>query len=212
MSERLRRLERSNLYLITPARPVAGPLGEFLAAVLAAGVDIVQLREKEMEAKPLLEFCEIARSRTEEADALFIVNDRVDVAIAAGADGVHLGQDDLPPKIARAQAGRDFLIGLSTHANEEVLASNEDEADYIGVGPVFHPPTHPERRATGLDFVRFASNDARKPFFAIGGVDLDTLAEVVAAGASRVAVVRALTQSEDPAGVTKRIKQALENR
>lgn len=211
MSERLRRLERSNFYLITPAHPEAGPLGEFLAAVLDAGVDIVQLREKEMEAKPLLEFCEIARSRTEEADALFIVNDRVDVAVAAGADGVHLGQDDLPPKIARAQAGRDFLIGLSTHAEEEVLASNEDEADYIGVGPVYETPTKSGRPPTGLKLVEFARDSARKPFFAIGGVDLETLPGVVAAGAKRVSVLRVLTQSDDPAGVAKRIKQILEN-
>ena len=211
MSERLRRLERSNLYLITRAHPEAGPLGEFLAAVLDAGVDIVQLREKEMEAKQLLEFCEIVRSRTQEADALFIVNDRVDVAIASGADGVHLGQDDLPPKTARAQTGRDFLIGLSTHAKDEVLASNEDEADYIGVGPVFETPTKPGRPATGLELVRFAKDNARKPFFAIGGVDLETLSEVVEAGATRVSVLRVLTQSNDPAGVTKRIKQILEN-
>lgn len=209
MSRARSRLESAYLYLVTPAETQAGPLDEFLPRVLEAGVDVVQLREKQMEAGPLLGHAEVVRRRTEEFGALFIVNDRVDVAGAAGADGVHLGQNDLPLEEARRQAGKDFILGLSTHAESEVIAAGDSEADYIAVGPVFETPTKPGRAAAGVDLVRFAAQHSKRPFFAIGGIDLSTLSEVIAAGASRVAVVRALTEADDPAGVARLMASAL---
>lgn len=210
MSAARKRLESSNLYLVTPASPKAGPLGEFLAAVLDAGVDMVQLREKDMEAGPLLQIAEIVRQKTEAAGALFIINDHLDVAIAAGADGVHLGQDDLPTEIARSQAGKDFLIGLSTHDEEQIIAAAESEADYIGAGPVYETPTKPGRPATGETLLRFAAGRFDHPWFAIGGIDEETLPRVLAAGATRVSVLRALTEAQDPGAVARRIRKELE--
>jgi thiamine-phosphate pyrophosphorylase len=211
MSPALKRLHESWLYLVTPTSPKAGPLDDFLAEVLDAGVDIVQLREKEMEAKPLVLFAEVARRRTQETNALLIINDRVDVAIAAGADGVHLGQDDLPPHAARIQAGKDFVIGLSTHTLEEVVQSNDSAADYIGVGPVHETPTKLGRPAAGVELVSFAASNASKPFFAIGGIDIDNVDEVVAAGATRISVLRALTEADEPGTAARRLRRALES-
>lgn len=208
------RLQAARLYLVTPAAPLAGPLDDFLPRVLEAGVDVVQLREKDMEARPLLRAAEVARRRTLEAGALFVVNDRVDLAIAAGADGVHLGQDDLPPAEARRQAGPGMLIGLSTHAPGEVAAAWQDGAvDYIGVGPVHATPTKPGRPPVGLDLVRFAARlpDAGtpRPFFAIGGIDVSTLPAVLGAGATRVCVLRALTEAADPAAAARQLQSVL---
>lgn len=204
------RLDRALLYLVTPARPRMSPLDEFLAGVLDAGVDVVQLREKEMEAGALLKICEIVRRRTEDFDALFIVNDRVDVAIAAGADGVHLGQDDLPPDQARRQCGRGMLIGLSTHDDEQISDAVASEADYIGVGPVYETPTKPGRPATGESLLGFAAAQFDRPWFAIGGINERTLPEVLQAGAKRVTVLRALSEAPDPAAVARRIRRELE--
>lgn len=204
-----RRLADAFLYLVTPAEPKAGSLDEFLPRVLEAGVDVVQLREKDMETRPLLRFAEVVRRRTQEFGALFILNDRVDLALAASADGVHLGQDDLPAEEARRQGGRNFLIGLSTHSEEQVLAAAASEADYIGVGPIHETPTKPGRPAVGYGLVGFAAQHATIPFFAIGGIDLSTLPAVLQAGARRVSVARALTEAGDPGAVARRMKAAL---
>lgn len=192
------RLEKSYLYLVTPARPAAGDLDDFLARVLGAGVDIVQLREKNMEAGPLLGFCEVARRRTEEFGALFIVNDRVDVALAAGADGVHVGQDDLPVAEVRRQMGPGMIVGLSTHSEQQFLAGLNADVDYLAVGPVFVTPTKPGRPAVGTELVAFAAGHRARPVFSIGGINRGNLGQVRRAGGSRVAVVRALTESADP--------------
>jgi thiamine-phosphate pyrophosphorylase len=202
-------LEAAHLYLVTPATPAAGPLEDFLPRVLGGGVDIVQLREKEMEAGPLVKFAEVTRRRTSEFGALFIINDRVDVALAAGADGVHLGQDDLPDEEARRQIGFAALIGLSTHSEEQVLQAAASEADYIAVGPVHETPTKPGRQAVGYELVRLAAEKSPRPFFAIGGIHLSNLQEVIDAGARRVAVLRALTEADDPGEVARQIKSAL---
>lgn len=212
------RLQGARLYLVTPAAPAAGPLDDFLPRVLEAGVDVVQLREKDMEARPLLRAAEVVRRRTLELGALFVVNDRVDLALAAGADGVHLGQNDLSPDQARRQAGPGMLIGLSTHAPAEVTAAWGSEADYIGVGPVHATPTKPGRPPVGLDLVRFAARPPDHlldpvqslPFFAIGGIDASTLPDVLAAGATRVCVLRALTESADPARAARELRAMLE--
>jgi len=204
-----RRLSTAFLYLVTPATPGAGDLDELLPRVLEAGVDLVQLREKEVEAGPLLRYCEIVRRRTSEFGALFVVNDRVDVALASGADGVHLGQDDLPPEEARRQLGPVPLLGLSTHSEGQFLAALAAGADYAAVGPVFATPTKPGRPAVGLDLVGFAADRADRPVFAIGGVDSGNLPVVMEAGARRVAVVRAITESDDPAAAAFQLSAAL---
>ncbi len=204
-----KRLEAALLYLVTPAQPTAGHLAGLLPRVLEAGVDVVQLRDKQMPAGPLLRFAEVMRECATGFGALFIVNDRVDIAAAAGADGVHLGQDDLPLDQARRQLGPEALIGLSTHSKNQILTSAASEADYLSVGPVFETPTKPGRPAVGCELVSFAAGCAPRPFFAIGGVDLETLPNVVAAGARRVAVVRALTEAADPAAVARRMRDLL---
>jgi thiamine-phosphate pyrophosphorylase len=210
LADRLRkRLSDSQLYLVTPARPRAGDLDHFLPAVLEAGVDLVQVREKDLEAGLLMPFLEIAKRHTEQFGALLIVNDRVDIAIAAGADGVHLGQDDLAPQHARRQMGEGPLIGLSTHAPSEVLAVSGQSADYIAVGPIYETPTKPGRPATGLGLIKVAAESSRLPFFAIGGIDLTTVPDVVEAGATRIVVLRALTEAEDPPSVARRLKSFL---
>ena len=206
---RVARLRAARLYLVTPAAPSAGALEDFLPRVLEAGVDVVQHREKDMEARPLLRVAEVVRRRTLEFGALFVVNDRVDLALAAGADGVHLGQDDLPPAEARRQAGTGMLIGLSTHTPAEVTAARWDGVDYIGVGPVYATPTKPGRPPVGLDLVRFAATLLAPEVFAIGGIDVSTLPGVLAAGARRVCVLRALTESADPAGAARALRAQL---
>jgi thiamine-phosphate pyrophosphorylase len=177
--------------------------------VLEAGVDVVQLRDRDLEARPLLALAAIARRRTREWGALFIVNDRVDLALAAEADGVHLGQQDLPPADARLQMGLEALIGLSTHAREEILSAASSEADYIAVGPVYATPTKPGRPAVGSELVTFAAERARQPFFAVGGIDVSTLPPVLAAGARRIAVVRAITEADDPVAAVRQLREAL---
>lgn len=212
-AHRLRdRLSRAFLYLVTPAQPPAGGLNELLPRVLEAGVDMVQLREKSMEAGLLLRHAETVRRRTSEFGALFVVNDRVDVALAAGADGVHLGQDDLPVDEARRQMGPVPIIGLSTHSREQFLTGLKTDADYLAVGPVFVTPTKPGRPAVGLDLVAFGADRASKPMFAIGGINPGNLEDVVEAGARRVAVVRAITCSNDAAGAALRLKAGLDCR
>jgi thiamine-phosphate pyrophosphorylase len=197
------RLARARLYLVTDSRRQQADLTEFLDAVLPAGIDMVQLREKDAEAGDLLRSAATFREAAQRHDALFIVNDRPDVALAAGADGVHLGQNDLSARQARRILGDDFLIGLSTHRVEEFEVASPD-ADYLSAGPVYPTPTKPGRKATGLGFVRAAAalcleRDQARPWFAIGGVDASTIDAVLLAGAERVAVVRAVTEAEDPA-------------
>lgn len=157
----------------------------------------------------MLRYCEVARKATSEFNAIFIVNDRVDVAVAAGADGVHLGQDDLSVSQARALMGSEALIGLSTHSKEHVLAGNVSGADYIAVGPVYETPTKPGRPAVGLELPAYAAQNCQIPWFAIGGIDPTTLPWVLEAGAKRVAVLRAVTQADSPAAVVREIKALL---
>jgi|SRR5580704_830859 thiamine-phosphate pyrophosphorylase len=202
---RRERLSRARLYVVTGARQEQGDLPEFLAAVLDGGADIIQLREKEAEAGDILRWGEVFRSAADHHGALFVVNDRADLAIASGADGVHLGQNDLPPSWARRLAGPDVIIGLSTHSSAEFDAG-DPEADYLCVGPVYATPTKPGRPATGLEIVTHAASRQRygpeqRPWFAIGGIDPGSLAGVVGAGAGRIAVVRAAAGSEPVSAV-----------
>ena len=180
-------------------------------AALRGGVDLVQLRMKsESDAAILAVAVELAGVCAARG-ALFIVNDRPDLAAAAGADGVHLGQEDVPVATARVLLGRDRLVGRSTHSPEQIEAANELDVDYIGVGPVHATPTKPGRGAVGLELVRYAAARARMPFFAIGGIETGNVGAVAAAGARRVAVVRALTQAAEPELAARRLRAALEH-
>lgn len=197
-SERRERLGRARLYVVTDARENQGDLAEFLAEILDAGVDIVQLREKDAEMADLLRWGEIFREAAVRNGALFILNDRPDVALALDADGVHLGQEDMPLDEARAFMGPDAILGLSTHSPQQ-WDSAAPEADYICAGPVWETPTKPGRPAAGLDYVRYAATSGEKrPWFAIGGINESNLGQVLDAGATRIVVVRAVTQALDP--------------
>lgn len=200
-------LEGARLYLVSTARTRAGDLADLVPELAASGVDVLQLREKERSpdeiqvlASPILEAC---RS----AGIPFIVNDHPEVAAALGADGVHVGQDDVPVSDARQTTGG--IVGLSTHSRVQIERAGELGPDYIAVGPVFETPTKEGRPAVGTELVSFAAERVRIPWFAIGGINLTTIDEVVAAGARRVVVVRAITESEDPPSATARLAAAL---
>ena len=201
-----RRLAAARLYLCTDARLEQGDLPRFLDAVLAGGVDVVQLRHKGLEAARELELLDVVAQACARHGALWAVNDRADLAHAAAAPILHLGQQDLPVRFARGIVGEGTLIGRSTHAEAEVDAAVADpDAGYFAVGPCWPTPTKPGRPAPGLDLVRHAARVATpqvagtKPWFAIGGIDAGNLDQVLEAGARRVAVVRALTGAADPA-------------
>jgi thiamine-phosphate pyrophosphorylase len=196
-TDRRARLAASRLYVVTGARTAQGDLGEFLDAILRAGVDVVQLREKESEAGDLLRWGAEFREAAERHGALFTVDDRPDVALALGADGVHVGQNDLPPVVAREILGDDAIIGLSCHSTEQLDAASA-VADYVTAGPIHPTPTKPGRPSTGLDVVRHAASTVERPWFAIGGIDPTTLPAAVEAGATRIVVVRAVTEAADP--------------
>jgi thiamine-phosphate pyrophosphorylase len=190
----------SRLYLIAAVRP---DLEELLEAAIRGGVDIVQIRERQLPDRALLAALATARSVTARHGVPLVVNDRPDLALLAGADFVHLGQEDLPVAAARRLGA---AVGLSTHAPGEI---DEAEADYLGVGPVFATPTKPGRPAVGLELVRYAAGHARQPWFAIGGIDLANAGAVVAAGAERLAVVRAIGDAPDPEGAARSLRALL---
>ncbi len=201
------RLALASLYLCVGARD---DLGEFLDAVLGAGVDVVQLRDKQATATELLEAGAIMRDRCRAHEALFVVNDRADIAVALDADGVHVGQDDLPPDLARAIVGREMLIGRSTHVLHEVDDAIADpDVDYLGVGPVHATPTKPGRPGTGLGLVGYVARATRAPFFVTGGMDARTIPETRAAGARGFVVVRAIADAPDPVAATRAIRVAI---
>ena len=190
----------ARLYLITGARP---DLDGFLEAAVRGGVDLVQLREKTLDDRALLPVLEGTRAITRRLGVPLVVNDRPDLAVLVGADYVHVGQDDMPTEAARRFG---VPVGLSTHSPAELDAA---EADYVGVGPVYTTPTKEGRPAVGLDLLRYAAEHARVPWFAIGGIDAGNVADVVAAGATRVAVVRAIGDADDPEGAARELRAAL---
>ncbi len=190
------RLRAARLYLICGPTPGGRPLADVLGPALAAGVDVFQLRAKEESDAEIMAAAERARALCERAGALFILNDRADLASEVGADGVHLGQDDLTIDEARKLIGNRRLIGRSTHSPEQIDAATG--VDYIGVGPIYATPTKPGRPAVGVELVRYAVAHATMPWFAIGGIDHDTIGAVIDAGAKRIAVVRAIAEAADP--------------
>jgi thiamine-phosphate pyrophosphorylase len=213
------RLATASLYLCTDARRERGDLAEFAEAALAGGVDLIQLRDKgspgeqqfgPLEARQELEALEVLADAARRHDALLAVNDRADIAVAAGADVLHLGQDDLPLSIARDIIGQRPVIGRSTHDHQQVTAAAEESVDYFCVGPCWPTPTKPGRPAPGLDLVRATAELAtHKPWFAIGGIDERRLPEVLEAGARRIVVVRAITGADDPRAAAQRLKARL---
>jgi thiamine-phosphate pyrophosphorylase len=205
---RRERLRRSRLYVVTDARAAVGDLRAFLDAILGAGVDIVQLRDKHAEAGDLLRWGAVFRDAALRHGALFTVNDRPDVALALGADGVHVGQNDLPAAWARRVLGNEAIVGLSCHSAAD-HADSPPEADYLTAGPVFATPTKPGRRGTGLELVRNAASSVGRPWFAIGGIDGTNVGAVADAGARRVAVVRAVTDAADPVAAVRDLLNAL---
>ena len=204
---RRERLAASRLYLCTPIRP---DLAEFADAVLGAGVDLIQLRDKQAEAGPLLEASAVLRAAAERHDALFAINDRADIALAAGADVLHLGQDDLPFTWARRILGEDVLLGRSTHEPAQASKAASEPWDYLVAGPVWATATKPGRPATGTALIEaVAALDPPQPWFAIGGITPDNLDQVTAAGATRVVVVRAITDAPDPATAARALRSRL---
>lgn len=205
-------LTDSRLYLCTDSRSRTGDLAEFLNAVLANGVDVVQLREKGLEAREEIRLLETFAAAAQRHGKLFAVNDRADVARAVRAPILHLGQDDLPVPIARAILGPDVLIGRSTHSPEQADAARvEADVAYYCTGPTWTTPTKPGRPAAGLELLeRTASREDDRPWFAIGGIeDATRLDQVIAAGARRVVVVRAITEAEDPGAAAAAIAARL---
>jgi thiamine-phosphate pyrophosphorylase len=203
-----KRLADARLYLCTDARTGTDDLAEFVDAALAGGVDIVQLRDKGLEARHELAALEVIAEACARHGALLSVNDRADIAVAAGADVLHLGQDDLPVPLARRIAGDDIAIGRSTHDVAQAdAAAAEPGVDYFCTGPCWPTPTKPGRPAPGLDLVRHVTSE--RPWFAIGGIDRARLDEVLAAGARRIVVVRAITAAEDPRAAAEALKSRL---
>jgi thiamine-phosphate pyrophosphorylase len=215
----LSRLATARLYLCTDARRERGDLPEFADAALAGGVDIIQLRDKDsagaqrfgpLEARDELAALEVLADAAARHGALLAVNDRADIARAAGADVLHLGQRDLPLAVARDIVGTGTVIGRSAHDADQAAAAVAEPVDYFCVGPCWPTPTKPGRPAPGLELVTAAATRAGdKPWFAIGGIDALRLPEVLDAGARRVVVVRAITAAEDPRSAASQLSSAL---
>jgi thiamine-phosphate pyrophosphorylase len=211
-SERHARLAAARLYLVCDSKPGGRELPDVLRAAIAGGVDIVQLRDKHAGDAELARTARAAGELCRRLGALLIVNDRPQVAVQAQADGVHVGQHDTPVAEVRALVGPDALVGLSTHAPAEIDAVDAALVDYIGVGPVHATPTKPGRPAVGLALVAYAADHASVPYFAIGGIDSGNVAAVLAAGARRIAVVRAIAAAEDPGLAARTLRATLQAR
>ena len=203
---RRERLRTARLYFVCDARPHGEDPEDLLRAALSGGADIVQLREKQLDRRAIERAGATFRRLCDTYSALFVVNDDPGIAAACRADGVHLGQGDVTVANARAALGPDALIGLSTHSQEQV--DSAAGTDYISVGPVWETPTKEGRPAVGLELVSYAAEHAVLPFYAIGGIDTSNAHEVVAAGAQRICVVRAIRDAEDPAGVAAALRHA----
>ncbi|MFN2594863.1 MAG: thiamine phosphate synthase [Actinomycetota bacterium] len=207
-------LVNARLYLVAPFSLAAGDLPDLVPDLAGAGVDVIQLREKQMEAREMLDKASVVARVCAESQVPFIVNDRVDVAAslqARGLDvGAHVGQGDLSVADARALLGPNAIVGLSTHAPEEVdAATSVDRPDYIAVGPVYETPTKPGRPAAGLSLLGHATGQVELPWFAIGGIDSGNLDEVIEAGARRIVVVRAIALADDPVAAARELAERL---
>ena len=201
-----RALEDRRLYLCTPDRP---DLIAFVAACIEGGVDIVQLRDKDLEAKPLMARAGELRRVCAESGVPFVLNDRPDLALEVGADGVHVGQDDAPVSLARRILGPEAIVGLSTHSPEDLEGALDQEVSYLSAGPVEATPTKPGRPGTGLDYLALATARAPVPVFVTGGVTPERVPALAGAGARHFVVVRYLTETDDPAEAARRLRGAI---
>lgn len=201
-------LSGRRLYLCTPDRP---DLEDFVEACITGGVDVVQLREKKLDARPLLRRASVVAAVCRRYGVPFVLNDRPDLALECGADGVHVGQDDAPPALARRLVGPDALVGLSTHAPAEWDAAAGEPVDYLSAGPVSATPTKPGRRGTGLGYLEYVAGAGREiPWFVTGGATPETIPEMAAAGARRFVVVRYLTESDRPEEAARLLRAAID--
>jgi thiamine-phosphate pyrophosphorylase len=207
---RRERLRTARLYFVCDAKPHGQDPEPLLRAAMSGGVDIVELREKELDRRAAEVAGATFRRLCDTYSALFIVNDDPSLAVSCRADGVHLGQDDMPVAEAREMVGHDMLIGLSTHSREQIDGARG--ADYISVGPVWETPTKEGRPAVGLELVQYAARQAPLPFYAIGGIDPSNAREVVDAGAQRLCVVRAIRDADDPAEAAAQLRRAFAER
>jgi thiamine-phosphate pyrophosphorylase len=204
--ERRERVRSARLYLVIEA----GPAEQVVPPALEGGVDVVQLRDKSAPDDVVVASGRRLRALCDERGALFIVNDRPDLAVACEADGVHVGQADAPLRDVREVVGPDLIVGLSTHSPDQIEAALASTADYLGLGPVYATPTKLGRAPVGLEHVRHAAEHASaKPWFAIGGIDATNASEVAAAGATRIAVVRAIRDADDPRAAAAALVTAL---
>ncbi|MCA9090323.1 MAG: thiamine phosphate synthase [Planctomycetaceae bacterium] len=205
------RLQSAQLYLLVTSSQCQQPWRDVVRSALDGGVDIVQLREKELDVQELLDRAEQVREWTREAGALFIMNDRPDLAVLSAADGVHVGQEDLPPNAVRQLLGTQRLVGVSTHQPDQLQQAESLGADYVGVGPVFASRTKDFSRFAGLDYVTQVAEVATVPWFAIGGIDASNVAQVCTAGASRIAVSSAICAAANPGAMARQLKEILAN-
>jgi thiamine-phosphate pyrophosphorylase len=203
------RLAGARIYVITDTAPRVLPIERFLSEAIAGGVGMVQLREKRLPDQQLLDVAQCCAQTCRSLGVPFIVNDRLDIALACGADGVHLGQDDLPVAAARRIAGREFIIGLSTHSTQQIDAARDLPVDYIGVGPIYETPTKEGRPAVGMSLVRYAASQIGIPFFAIGGLDPSNVNDVVEAGGQRVSILRWIALAQDPKSAALRLAEQM---
>lgn len=210
----LEKLDAARLYFVCEAGNDLDALDRLLEGALRGGADLIQLRDKDASEESILAAAPTFRAAADRHDALFILNDRPDLVAGCEADGVHVGQDDVPVDAARAAAGEGAIVGLSSHGPDQMGAALGAEGparpDYLSVGPVHATPTKPGRPAAGIDYVRHAAANAGElPWFAIGGIDSQTIGEVVGAGATRVVVVRAIRDAADPEAATRELLSAL---
>ncbi|HVT76612.1 MAG TPA: thiamine phosphate synthase [Acidimicrobiales bacterium] len=196
-----------HLYLCTPDR---ADLAAFLDACIRGGVDIVQLRDKNADARTILERATVARDVCREYGVPFILNDRADLALECDADGVHVGQRDAPPALVRRILGPGKIVGLSTRGGDQLAAAQHEPVDYASVGPVHATATHPERAPIGLDTLRAAAAHSSLPFVVTGNVNPDTVGPMLAAGASRFVVVRWLTEAKDPYAAARQLRATID--
>ena len=208
-------LDQACLYFVCEAGDDPPALATLLEAALAGGTDLIQLRDKDADDERLLAAAPAFRAAADRHRALFLINDRPDLVAACAADGVHVGQDDVPVAEARRLAGPEAIVGLSTHSAEQLRAAHaatgDARPDYVSVGPVWPTPTKPGRPAAGLEYVELAAAEAELPWFAIGGIEPGNLAVVIAAGARRVVVVRAIRDADDPESIASSLASALGN-
>ncbi|MEY2425382.1 MAG: thiamine-phosphate pyrophosphorylase [Actinomycetota bacterium] len=207
MDDSVDRLDGRRFYLCTPDRP---DLATFVDACIRGGVDIVQLRDKQAEARTILKRAVVVRDVCRAYGVPFILNDRPDLAMECDADGVHVGQDDAPPSLARKLMGPDKIVGFSTHSQDDLIGAEREPVDYISVGPINPTPTKPGRPGVGLGYLRYAVDNSPVPFYVTGGVNPKSIGDLLVSGATRFVAVRWLTEADDAFEAAKKLRRAID--